>query len=327
MRRFVWFDEIFTLDIARASSLSQLWRMSLKFDSNPTPVYLLSRLSMAIFGVNPLGLRLPSILEFFAGSLAMFFYMRRKVGTRYAAVAVLTLWASGTFFYAIEARPYALMFMCFSFLLLSWDGAVTDRTRTRVALGRRDLEFRLVQRSCFCAALAFPVSCCRMRALPPRTETRLSVVGCPASARCGDGDLSSTYQQLSKNTDISSRNTGVLSKSRCVLLLCRRHSRAPLILDCVRRGSGGFLIAEYADEAVLFAGSCGEDPVHAADTQSSFLESGIDAAARVVFRQVLHCVRSGNLYGRHLSARLSMEARPLDRAACFSRDASRDCST
>jgi hypothetical protein len=156
MRRFVWFDEIFTLDIARASSLSQLWHLSLKFDSNPTPVYLLSRLSMAIFGVNPLGLRLPSILEFFAGSLAMFFYMRRKVGTRYAAVAVLTLWGSGTFFYAIEARPYALIFMCLSFLLLSWDSAITDRTRTASLWGVGISNFGLLSAHVFAPLSLFP---------------------------------------------------------------------------------------------------------------------------------------------------------------------------
>lgn len=166
MRRFVWFDELFTLGIARASSLSQLWYMSLKFDSNPTPVYLLSRLSMAIFGVSPLGLRLPSILEFYAGSLAMFFYMRRKVGNWYAAVPVLMLWASRAFVYATEARPYALLFMCFSFLLLCWDSATADRPRTAALWGVGIANFGLLSAHVFAPLSLFPLlvaECVRFR--------------------------------------------------------------------------------------------------------------------------------------------------------------------
>ena len=239
---------------------------------------------MTIFGVNPLGLRLPSILEFFAGSLAIFFYMRRKVGDRYAAVAVLMLWASGTFFYAIEARPYALMFMCFSFLLLCWDGAATDRTRHCVALGRRHLELRLAQRSCFCAARALPVSCSRMRALPQQAETGLSVVGRAASARGGDGDLSSTYQQLPKNADIPLRGSRRPFRKWGVLLWRFRHQsrvshsglRAPRRRRFYRRAMCGrsFSLRRVLPEKTLF---------RCPDTQSAFLESGIDAAARCRF--------------------------------------------
>jgi hypothetical protein len=42
-RRYVWFDELFTFDIARSASLKQLWYRELKFDCNPPSVYLLSR--------------------------------------------------------------------------------------------------------------------------------------------------------------------------------------------------------------------------------------------------------------------------------------------
>ena len=112
-QRFVWFDELCTFDIARAPSLHTLWLWVLKFDNNPPTVYLLSRLSMRIFGPTPLGLRLPSMLAFYVGSVAMLVYLRRKVGNPAAAFAVLIWWSSSSFYYAVEARVYALVFLAF----------------------------------------------------------------------------------------------------------------------------------------------------------------------------------------------------------------------
>ncbi len=134
-QRFVWFDELCTFDIARAGSLRQLWQWVLKYDNNPPTVYLLSRWSMEIFGPTAFGLRLPSMLAFYLGSVAMLLYLRRKVGTAVGAFAVLMLWSSATFYYATEARVYALVFMSFSFLLLSWDTATRQEHRTLALWG------------------------------------------------------------------------------------------------------------------------------------------------------------------------------------------------
>jgi len=132
-RRFVWFDELYTLDIARARTIPLLWRLIGRFDFQPPTGYLFSRFSMELFGQSPFGLRFPSMLEFYVGSMALFFFVRRKVGISYATAAVLILWLGGTFRYATEARPYALLMMSFSTLLLSWDIATTSEKR-RLAL-------------------------------------------------------------------------------------------------------------------------------------------------------------------------------------------------
>ena len=135
-RRYVWFDELFTFDIARSASLHELWYRVLRFDCNPPTVYVLSRISMSIFGPTPLALRLPSILEFYFGSLAIMVYVRRKAGTAFAAVAVLMLWAAGpTLYYAVEARAYALLFLGFACLLLSWDTAIHKTSRGLALVG------------------------------------------------------------------------------------------------------------------------------------------------------------------------------------------------
>jgi hypothetical protein len=135
-RRFVWFDELFTYDIARAPSLHQLWAWVLRFDNHPPAAYLLSRFSMAIFGPTPFALRLPSIIEFYLGSVAIFFYLRRKAGDAIGGFAILVLWGTrGIFQYATEARPYALVFMGFAFLLLCWDIAAHYEGRKPALFG------------------------------------------------------------------------------------------------------------------------------------------------------------------------------------------------
>jgi hypothetical protein len=134
-RRFVWFDELYTLDLARARSIPLIWELIRRFDFQPPELYILSRFSMKLFGQSPFGLRFPSMLEFYIGSIALFFFVRRKVGTSYAAAAVLTLWLGATFRYATEARAYALLLMSFSTLLLCWDTATTSEKRSLALSG------------------------------------------------------------------------------------------------------------------------------------------------------------------------------------------------
>ena len=61
------------------------------------------------------------MLEFYFGSVAILLYVRRKAGWRFRC-SLLMLWAAApTLYYAVEARPYALIFLSFTCLLLAWD--------------------------------------------------------------------------------------------------------------------------------------------------------------------------------------------------------------
>jgi Dolichyl-phosphate-mannose-protein mannosyltransferase len=128
-RRFVWFDELFTFDIAKAQTIPQMWEIIRRIDFQPPAGFLLSRFSMELFGQSKFGLRFPSMLEFYLGSMALFFYVRRKSGIAYAVAALLILWTGETVPYATEARPYGLVMMCFSILLLCWDVATSAENR------------------------------------------------------------------------------------------------------------------------------------------------------------------------------------------------------
>jgi hypothetical protein len=135
-RRYVWYDELFTLDIARSTSLRQLWSRELRFDNHTPAGYLLSRFSMSVFGPTPFGLRFPSMIEFYVGSMAILLYVKRKANIAFAGVAVLMLWACApTLYFAVEARPYALIFASFACLLLSWDTAIRTYPRGLALFG------------------------------------------------------------------------------------------------------------------------------------------------------------------------------------------------
>ena len=136
IRRYVWFDELITFDIARSASLHQLWDREIRYDCNPPAVYVLSRGSMAIFGPTPLGFCFPLMVEFYLGSIAILLYVRRKAGIAFAAFAVLLLWAAApTLHYAVEARPYAFILLSFACLLLSWDTAIRAKSRRSALFG------------------------------------------------------------------------------------------------------------------------------------------------------------------------------------------------
>ncbi len=130
IRRVVWYDELLTFDIANAKTIPQMWEMIRRLDFQTPLGYLLSRFSMKVLGQTPLGLRLPSILAFYVASVALFFYVRRKVGSAYAACAVLLLWVGQAGPFATEARTDASLLMFFAILLLSWEWVTTSQARS-----------------------------------------------------------------------------------------------------------------------------------------------------------------------------------------------------
>jgi hypothetical protein len=68
--------------------------------------------------------------------MSILLYVRRKAGLAFATMAVLLSWAAvPTLYYAVEARPYALIFLCFACLLLSWDEAIQTRPRKLALFG------------------------------------------------------------------------------------------------------------------------------------------------------------------------------------------------
>jgi hypothetical protein len=129
VQRPLWYDELLTYYIAKAPTAGNVLHLIARFDFTPPPTFFLTRWSISLFGYSLFGTRLPSILEFYAASGALFLYTRRKVNVAAAACAVLLLWYSPNLYYATEARPYALMLAGFLCLLLFREMATAGEYR------------------------------------------------------------------------------------------------------------------------------------------------------------------------------------------------------
>ena len=120
----LWHDELFTYYIAKAGSLQQLVNEIRLLDLNPPLVYVVTGLAQRLLGESPFATRVPEILTFFLASIAFLCFVARRAGFLWGACAVLLLWYSPSFYYATQARPYALLLASFSLTLLSWDESI-----------------------------------------------------------------------------------------------------------------------------------------------------------------------------------------------------------
>lgn len=135
VHRPLWYDELLTYYIAKAPNARDVLDLIARFDFTPPPTFFLTRWSISLFGDSVFVTRLPSILEFYAASGALFLYTRRKANAAVATCAVLLLWYSPTLYYATEARPYALTLASFLWLLLLREFAIAGEHRKLTVWG------------------------------------------------------------------------------------------------------------------------------------------------------------------------------------------------
>ena len=123
--RRLWHDELYTFYIATAPTLSRLWQ-EIHLDLNPPLEYLAVRASAGLLGHGTYAVRLPSILAFLLGSLCLYRFAASRLSNWYGMLAMLVLWASPFFYYATEARPYAMAIGFLGLTLLMWQRAGED---------------------------------------------------------------------------------------------------------------------------------------------------------------------------------------------------------
>ena len=119
--RHLWFDELHTFYMAQAPSLQEFIAEYRTLDLNPPLSFLIVRGSIEVFGPTEFGARFPSILGYFIGSLALFVFVRRRVGSWWAAAGVGLFWCNPYFYLTTEARPYSVLLGFFGLALVSWD--------------------------------------------------------------------------------------------------------------------------------------------------------------------------------------------------------------
>jgi len=127
--RRLWHDELYTFYIATAPTLSRLWQ-EIHLDLNPPLEYLAVRVFTGMLGHGTYAVRLPSILAFLLGSLCLYRFAAIRISAWYGMLAMLVLWASPFFYYATEARPYALAIGFLGLTLLLWQRATEEERST-----------------------------------------------------------------------------------------------------------------------------------------------------------------------------------------------------
>lgn len=135
-RKLIWNDEFFTFYISRASNVSDIWSALLTgADQIPPFFYLITRASLYLFGENHISLRLPEIVGFWVMCLCLFYFVSKRSSALYGLAAMLLPLVTTAYYYAYEARPYALVLGFGGLSLLSWQSAAEGSCRKLSLIG------------------------------------------------------------------------------------------------------------------------------------------------------------------------------------------------
>lgn len=106
----VWFDELVTYYVTRTFSWREMFQaVRLAVDAQPPTYHLLQTPALLLLGDDPRELRWLTLLASAAALAATFVWLRRSTGPAAALAATAMLMGSKLSFYALEARPYALL--------------------------------------------------------------------------------------------------------------------------------------------------------------------------------------------------------------------------
>lgn len=118
--RVFWFDELFTLHIARLQ-LGAIWTaLSNGVDALPPLYYMTVHAFDAMFGPGDVAARIPSTIAMCAGLLLIFDCARRLTNGLHGLIALAVATCSFLPYYGFEARSYAIYFMLAALALWAW---------------------------------------------------------------------------------------------------------------------------------------------------------------------------------------------------------------
>ena len=130
-RKLFWFDELFTVYLARLPDFRSVWRALVNgVDLNPPLFYLITRFSEHVLGEGHIATRLPAILGFWVFCLCLFRFVSLRLSAVSACVGMLFPLVTGAYWYAYEARAHGVVLGFCGLALVSWQAAA-DRAERR----------------------------------------------------------------------------------------------------------------------------------------------------------------------------------------------------
>ena len=119
--RTFWFDELFTLHIARLANWRTVWSaLANGVDALPPTYYMVVRAFDSLFGPGDVAARLPSALAMSIGLLVIFDSGRRLMNGLHGLIALAVATCSFLPYYGYEARSYAIYFMLSAVAFWAW---------------------------------------------------------------------------------------------------------------------------------------------------------------------------------------------------------------
>ena len=126
LRAPLWFDEFFTLHLAKLPSAREI----IGFNDASPPLYpILVHWLLPIVGNEALAVRLPSTLGYCAMLLCLWAFCRGRLPAVFAFAVPFLTFERGLFF-ATDGRPYGLVLGCAAGALLCWQMAAEGHRRT-----------------------------------------------------------------------------------------------------------------------------------------------------------------------------------------------------
>jgi hypothetical protein len=130
--KLLWFDELATLSTANQPTWHRLLQAEV-VDANPPIVYLLTRISLHLFGLNQFALRLPELSGILLAGVCCFLFVRRALDWPSGLLAASMLFFGHAYPYAIEGRPYGLLTGFSALMLVCWQAAARGKIGHRTA--------------------------------------------------------------------------------------------------------------------------------------------------------------------------------------------------
>ncbi len=134
--RVFWFDELFTLYIARLPHVSTIWAaLGNGVDALPPAYYMVVRLFDSFFGPGDIAARLPSMIAVSFGLLVIFDCARRLTNGLHGLIALSVATCSFLPYYGFEARSYGVYFLFAALAMWAWTNESLSRTTQAVLFG------------------------------------------------------------------------------------------------------------------------------------------------------------------------------------------------
>jgi hypothetical protein len=129
-RKLMWNDELYTYYIAHLPTMRDVWAALMsRGEQTPPLFYVITRLSLRVFGDNNIALRLPEIIGYWVMIVCLFVFVARRASPLFALCAMVVPLVSLAYYFAYDARPYALVLGFSALALLSWQTVGSGRLR------------------------------------------------------------------------------------------------------------------------------------------------------------------------------------------------------